>query len=924
MKRRFGLSVFLLIILIPCIFPWLAACIPDIPMPMAEEQQPNAADETIDDLGCFPIDCDMPPGMKELCEAYRSGTINWPGNCAEMPGEACQALCEREKEDLGLDLPEIVVDAYQVGWTKPVQFDDHIDDSVRIKHGWAWPKMHIENDGLVRFWYAVNTSLDKYPPTYTRTWDGSQFSEPEKFPYDLVVSTYDNQGRLHGIEIKDRGSEKERMNYVIWDGNNAVEEIIFAGQFFQPGPAGLEMDEEGNLHLIFSDISKGVREVWYARFDGADWTSSVNLSHSIYDSWGLSISVGPGGKLYAAWHEVPPDIAPPGLGGYTMMAVFDGQSWSEPEKVPLDRTWVSVKTDSAGKVHLMSEGKYICWDGEKWENPVNVDYPGYGTAFYHWTIDPYDNVHIVWNRLITVPDAVDEEERIRREFFYRIRYADGSWSPVITFGLWGTSASFEEVHSTILSDENGVIHIAMAGNFDGLNKHYYLNSGGTIQDASLLELETLPPQPVRRKSTFPEPEMMALSGISGWNPVESVPAVGTSHDRIDFDSALSSNGNIHLLWTNWVDDDTEIFYSQYDGASWGSAKNISNSGEYDFQPRISVDGENRIHAAWVHAVPGTPTIYYSQFSDGVWSSPERLSRPISWTLPTYSPEEIGMTVENEEEVVNPAISASQAGEVAVGFEQRSIGMANLTSFTINSGDGWTSSEIIAKDHDPWWYSVSWLNLDYDKNNILHALSAYSGYINPTVWLYAQPMYMRFDGSSWSEPKLLMSLPSQEENTPGAQMAFLPALEAVDDDSVFAVFSLRRTEREYLPYVWENENSYVHLMHWDGSTWGDPLRVDNSTAFGPSAADMAVDSQGIAHIVWSKYDAHSSTYSIFYTTSDCQTIGEVYRLWQSAENFEPMLLIRPQILIDHEENLHVFFTYQENGAWKIGSTSKASK
>jgi hypothetical protein len=51
----------------------------------------------IDDLGCFPIGCDLPPGMKELCQAFEAGPVNWPLSCSEMPGEACQALCTREK-----------------------------------------------------------------------------------------------------------------------------------------------------------------------------------------------------------------------------------------------------------------------------------------------------------------------------------------------------------------------------------------------------------------------------------------------------------------------------------------------------------------------------------------------------------------------------------------------------------------------------------------------------------------------------------------------------------------------------------------------------------------------------------------------------------------------------------------------------------
>jgi len=918
MKRTFRQFECLVLSFAICLVPILTACVPNFPIPLPPGQESEQVN-SIDDLGCFPIGCDLPPGMKELCESFEKGTINWPEKCSDMPGSACQALCEREKAALGLDLPTTVIDAYQVGWTQPIQFDDNFDDGIRSKHGWAWPVMHIEKNGLFRFWYSLNTGVNQFTSTYTRTWNGTEFSEAQLWPFDFPNnSVTDSQGRLHNIEEANQEESHQSLSHVIWDGEKTNIQLLFPGQFYKSELGMLTIDEQDRLHLVFIDVSRGIREIWYTNFSNEQWSQPEKLSHSIHDSWGPSIGIGLNGRIYVTWHEVPSDVFTPGTSAFTLMTVYDGQSWSKPEIIPLNRAWVGLLADRLGKVHLMSEGKYICQDNGKWETPVNIDYPGYPSAFYHWTLDHQNNLHIVWNRLLTQESVLDEEERIRREFFYRIRYADGSWSPVMTFGLWGTSASFEEVHSTIIADKNGVIHIAMAGNFDGLTKLYYLNSGGVIENADLLSIKTMPPQPIRKLKAFPEPEIMALSTSSGWKSAEPVTVVDASWDRIDFDVALDQDGKIHLVWQNWVEDDTEVFYSFYNGSAWSSAENISNSEYFDFQPRIAVDGNNHPHAVWVHAIPGTPTLHYSHYDGNNWSQSIRLSRPITWTLPTYSSEEIGMLVENEEEVVNPAIAAGKGSQVAVGFEQRSIGMANLTSFTINSGKGWKKDQIIAKEFDPWWYSVSWLNLDMDTEGLLHALMLYSGYINPTTWLYSQPEYTFFDGSSWSEPHLLLPLPAPEENTPGAQMAFLPDFEVIDKNNIFVVFSLRRQEREYLPYVWDNENSYVHLMHWNGVSWSEPLRPDTSTAFGPSAADVSVDAQGLAHIAWSKYDSYSGRYWIYYTTFDGQSIGEIIRLWQSDLVGEPMQLIRPKIVVNGQGNITVFFTYEKNGDWQIAS------
>ncbi len=65
--------------------------------PSISNVEPPQEVDYLDDLGCFPVGCDLPPGMKELCQAFEASSVNWPASCSEMPGAACQALCTREK-----------------------------------------------------------------------------------------------------------------------------------------------------------------------------------------------------------------------------------------------------------------------------------------------------------------------------------------------------------------------------------------------------------------------------------------------------------------------------------------------------------------------------------------------------------------------------------------------------------------------------------------------------------------------------------------------------------------------------------------------------------------------------------------------------------------------------------------------------------
>jgi hypothetical protein len=53
--------------------------------------------EYLDDFGCFPTGCDLPPGMKELCQDFASEKINWPEDCSVFRDEPCRQLCEWDK-----------------------------------------------------------------------------------------------------------------------------------------------------------------------------------------------------------------------------------------------------------------------------------------------------------------------------------------------------------------------------------------------------------------------------------------------------------------------------------------------------------------------------------------------------------------------------------------------------------------------------------------------------------------------------------------------------------------------------------------------------------------------------------------------------------------------------------------------------------
>jgi len=257
-----------LTVLFLCSALLLAGCIsipelPTIPKPPTIPPPADLSDDTVeyvDEQGCFPVDCNLPPGMKELCQGYQAGTISWPADCAEMPGEACQSLCAQEKTASGVDLPSTVINGYHVGWMQPIQLDENFEDSGRPQFGWGLVTPVVDRDGKVLLVYG---GLVEGTPAYYRYWNGISLTEPAvwKGPEGVQLRVFDSQNRLHIISMENMGQADRYLAHTTWDGTTFASEPIFSGQLVQPAILmnNLAIDSQDRLHLAFWDKSRGVR-----------------------------------------------------------------------------------------------------------------------------------------------------------------------------------------------------------------------------------------------------------------------------------------------------------------------------------------------------------------------------------------------------------------------------------------------------------------------------------------------------------------------------------------------------------------------------------------------------------------------------------------------------------------------------------------
>ncbi|TET89898.1 MAG: hypothetical protein E3J35_08490 [Methanomassiliicoccales archaeon] len=205
-------------------------------------------------------------------------------------------------------------------------------------------------------------------------------------------------------------------------------------------------------------------------------------------------------------------------------------------------------------------------------------------------------VHIVWQ------DEGDGDADIMHRLFNGV-----SWQPE------------EEISTDVLNEDQGWPRIALEGDEphvvwadegDGDPDVYYRHFNGT--------------------SWEPEMEISTDSG----NEVNAVPSIAVE------------NGEVHIVWHDESDGDSDIYYRHFNGSDWEPELEISSDLGTENQtfPAIAVEN-GRIHVVWMNRADGDFDIYY-RLHDGIDWQPE---------------EEISVDTESETQG-NPRIAA-EAGDV---------------------------------------------------------------------------------------------------------------------------------------------------------------------------------------------------------------------------------------------------------------------
>ena len=235
-------------------------------------------------------------------------------------------------------------------------------------------------------------------------------------------------------------------------------------------------------------------------------------------------------------------------------------------------------------------------------------------------------VHIVWE------DEGDGDTDIVHRLF------DGvSWQPA------------EEISSDALNEDQGWPRIALEGDEahivwidegDGDPDIFYRNFNGTdwepeqeISSDSASEFNGVPSIAVESG----EVHIVWVDDGDGdsdiyyrhfngtdWEPeLEISSDVGTENQV--FPSIAVENGRIHVVWMDEEDGDCDIYYRLHDGIDWQPEEEISVDTETENQgtPRIAAEA-GEVHAVWTFSsMTGDVHIYHRHFNGSSWL-PERM------------------------------------------------------------------------------------------------------------------------------------------------------------------------------------------------------------------------------------------------------------------------------------------------------------
>jgi hypothetical protein len=368
--------------------------------------------------------------------------------------------------------------------------------------------------------------------------------------------------------------------------------------------------------------------------------------------------------------------------------------------------------------------------------------------------------------------------------------------------------------------------------------------------------------------------------------------------------AMGPTGELHAVWADdtngkWGTDE-EIMYATYTSASgWSNATVISdgyggtwwNTGN-SYCPDIAVDGQGVVHVVWYDGTPGwwgsDAEIMYANYSAAQgWSNATVLSDDhTQWNTGDSS---------------KPAIAVGANGSLHVVWTDRTDGPwgtdTEIMYAHYSPGVGWSAPLVISDDETHWNTGDSWdSDVVTDAAGNVHVvwadytLGAWGGGLTDAEIMYANYT----PGSGWSKALVI------SDGYHGGYWNTLPSLApAIAIGSIFVVY---------------HEASILMVQYDAGLGWSNATTVSESQA--ACDADVAVDSTGMIHVVWSETSKYQGNYNdIWYRTRSSGGVwGATKDISNDASNWNFLNSLYPVLAVDSRSHAYIIWEDWTNGVW----------
>ncbi len=420
------------------------------------------------------------------------------------------------------------------------------------------------------------------------------------------------------------------------------------------------------VHVVWENHGNVSLSIYYRWFDGIAWQPEQKISPvASWGQMGPSLAVN-GDKVHVVWQDNRD------LDNDIYYKQFDGVTWQPEQEISSD---AGMEDQTAPSIAVDGDMVYVAWgdngdgdwdiyyrhfDGVTWqpEQEISAD-PG--TAKQNYPIVAVDagRVHVLWR----------DDRDGRWNVYYRC--FDGvTWQPELKI-------------SSDISEDIGIRQYSIAVDGDRV----YVVWGER-----------------RPADNDWDVYYKYFDGI-GWQPELDI-SMDSGTEGQWWPSIAVNEGKVHVVWTDYVEGDADIYYRHFDGTSWQPKEEVSTDAGAELQwgPSIAV-GTGAVHVVWIDGGDGDWDVYYTRSTEDI-TPPQSSVNPISPYWQTTTTFDVDWIATDDQDLANISLYYRYSSNNVSWFPWKEWDYNNsitgmfatgLFPFDAVDGDGFYEFYTIARD-----------------------------------------------------------------------------------------------------------------------------------------------------------------------------------------------------------------------------------